>query len=1179
MKCYLNKKHKQDSKQQCRSKFLTLLFIFLFISYANVYSQSNLTLNMKDVSLRQVFNEIEKKSDYVFLFSNSLKDEAGKKINIDISSENIEEILTVVTKNTGIVYEILGKQVILYKNSSYIAAKPGNESTQPSQNSIVINGIVKDEDGYEIPGATIIIAETNRGTATDIDGKFTLTLTPDEKTLIISYVGMKRLVVPIGNKTSFEIQLKHDQEMLKELIVTGYQTISKEQSTGSYVSISPYALEGKLQTNIMSRLEGQVPGLIKNNKGELSLRGIVSLKGQTQPLLVVDGTPFEGDIKSINPSIIDNITILKDAAAASIYGARAANGVIVISTKRGTMDGRTHVSYDGSVRITGKPDINYLNLINSKELVDVQIDAFRYNTQKWDDIKLKRELLDPVSEMLYKHRANLITNEDLNKGLDLYRSLDNKEQVVKEFLRSSVVHQHNVTLTSGNEKSRYIATVNYMGDYGSIRHQKDEQLGFTFRNNIQFFPWLKSDFGVAGSFTTHRSENGMLTLSHFLSIVPSYYMLRDKDGKPTTIPYSKKKEELERLIRLGLKDESYNPIRNRAEETTINKNNYYRVHAGFNVKLNNNLNLDLNYQTEYASGKNKNLKSEHSHYIRNMINDAAQIEPETNRIIYNIPEGGYMREKRNDMYAYTMRAQLNYSKNKGNHYLSGLLGAERRLMRTTGTNSYYFGYDDTGIGFQSIDPNKLSRLVGTESLDGSFQYNIISDQWLEHIDDRFISFYGNAAYSYAGRYKLTGSIRIDQSNLFGTDPKYQYRPLWSVGAGWNIMQEKFMQSQKTISSLELRASYGIGGNIPKDVGPYLTLKGPMYNEQQDAFELSMLNPANPELRWEKTASTNIGLDFGFLDNRIGGTIEYYNKYTTDLLGTRETDATHGFSSRLRNYGTMSNTGIEVSLNTINVLTDNFSWNTIFNFSYNKNKLIDVYDAEMNVSSYLNNATFVKGYPAFALFSTKFAGLDTAGAPLYYTAKGEKTSQPTSINDLVYSGTTVPPYSASFTSNFNYKNFGLSLLFVYYGGHIIRDVSAPYTNTIPTLERTYNVTKEILNRWQKPGDENKPETTPAFSRSMELYETGMYWQTSDRHILKGDYIKLRDISFTYSFEQSLFKKWNIESMMATLQIQDIAYWYANKKNFDPETASIDFGGRAIKSLRQSPSCTIGLSINF
>ncbi|MDO5522533.1 MAG: SusC/RagA family TonB-linked outer membrane protein [Bacteroidia bacterium] len=1132
---------------------------------------------MKDVSLRQIFNEIEKKSDYVFLFSNSLRDEADRKTDIDVSSKNIEEVLAIITKNTNIVYEILGKQIILYKNNHNIDEKEENKFTRPPQSTVAISGKVRDEDGHEIPGVAVIIAETRRGTATDEQGNFSLNLFPNEKTLIFSCVGMNRVITAVRNQTEFNIVLKYDHELLHELIVTGYQTISREQATGSFVSISPQAYKGKLQTDIISRLEGLVPGLVKSPEGRLSLRGIVSLKGDTQPLFVVDGTPFEGNIKSINPSIIENITVLKDAAAASIYGARAANGVIVISTKKGPADGKTHISYDGSVRITSKPNFDYLNLINSKELVDLQVHGFKYHQDSWHT-QNPRLALNPVLELLYKHKARLITGDELNQGLNAYRALDNREQLKEEFLRTAITQQHNLTFAGGNEKNRHFASLNYLSNQDTRRHiKKDEQIGFTFRNNSHYFNWLTSDFGVAGSFNTFASEEGMGDLTRFLEYTPTYYMLRDHTGEPLEVILTKSQQELQRLRDIGLKDESYNPIRDRGEETQLNKSNYFRIHAALNLKFTENLNMDINYQTEFTSGKEKRLFTEHSHYMRNMINDAAQYNPETKKITYNIPEGGHLRERRFDTYSYTLRTQLNYTKNISVHYFSGLLGAERRLVRSAGTNAYFFGYDDTGLGHKLVNPRGMAPLMGTESVFGDFYFYPHAFQNVTHTDDRFVSFYANAAYSFAGKYKLTGSIRTDQSNLFGTDPSHQYRPLWSLGAGWNVTRESFMQSQNIVSTLEMRASYGIGGNIPKDVGPYLTLTGPEYSQWHDDFELYMQQPPNPLLRWEKTASTNLGLDFGFLNNRIAGSIDFYNKKTTDLLGFRETDDTRGWERQMLNYGAMKNTGMEFSLHTLNIDTGNFVWNTTLNFSYNKNRLMDVDDADMSVFGYLRDNVFVKGYPAYSLFGTRFAGLDSMrGEPLYYDSLNEKHAELTSVNDLVYKGTTVPPYHASFTSNFNYKNLGLSFLFVYYGGHVIRNVASPYLSYAPT----HNVTKEILNIWKEPGDEKNPLATPAFTGTYVFPEMEMLWYAADRHVLEGNYIKLRDISLTYSFGKNLLSNLKIESMMAALQIQNAASWYANNKNFDPETASInEYTGAGLKSLPIPASYTLGLSVNF
>jgi TonB dependent receptor. len=380
-------------------------------------------------------------------------------------------------------------------------------------------------------------------------------------------------------------------------------------------------------------------------------------------------------------------------------------------------------------------------------------------------------------------------------------------------------------------------------------------------------------------------------------------------------------------------------------------------------------------------------------------------------------------ESRYESYSYTMRAQVNFNRIFGKHAISALGGAERRLVRRTGAQNYYMGYDDNSLGVKPINPLAMSPINGTEALLGSFNWVYGEYNALTHTEDRYVSFYANGSYTFDERYSLTGSIRIDQSNLFGTDPKYQYRPLWSVGGSWQIANEPFMEDCMWLNRLNLRMTYGVGGNVPKDAGPYMTVVDSGYNEWVGDFGSYIQNPPNSQLRWEKTASTNVGIDFSAFNSRLSGSIDYYYKKTTDLLGNRNADPTLGWASLLQNYGSMFNRGVELSLQSVNIQNKNFTWGTNLMFSYNKNELTNLEGTKETVFYYSAYNVAAVGYPINSVFSYRYAGLDpTNGNVLVYNKEGEKVSKVSSIDDMVYSGTRTPKYTASLKNFFSYRDF-------------------------------------------------------------------------------------------------------------------------------------------------------------
>lgn len=548
-----------------------------------------------------------------------------------------------------------------------------------------VSGIIVDEKGETLIGVTVAVKNGKNMCLTDAEGHFNIWLNSNESTLVISYIGMKTMEVAALHDGPLKIVMKVDDNPLNEVIVTGYQTLSRERTTGSFNVVTADKLKDKLQTNIINRLEGMVPGLVFQN-GEYYLRGMSTLRGgptRNEPLLVVDGLPFEGNISSINPSVVKNITFLKDAAAASIYGARAANGVIVITTIDGKGNGKTSVQYDASIKFTPAPNMSGLHRLNSRELVDLQKDGFKYDPGQYAYLD-PRERVNPVLELLYKNRAGMIDNNELEKGLEVYRNLDNRKELEDFYTKTGVRHQHNISILGGNWANRYAVSLNYDGNSYNARYLSSERYGFSLRDNIGFFRWLNADLSVTGSFSCDKGDTGMGQFTDIYHNYPSYTMLRDKDGTPINFPKYKSDYELERLKELGLMDESFNPITNRKEENFITKDQYYKIQLGLNFKIVKGLNFDIRFQTENTVSKTTEFHSAESYYVRNMINDAAQYNAMRKTLTLNVPKGSQMGEYRSDMSAYTLRAQLNFSKEFGKNSITAIAGGERRQKKSTG---------------------------------------------------------------------------------------------------------------------------------------------------------------------------------------------------------------------------------------------------------------------------------------------------------------------------------------------------------------------------------------------------------------------------------------------------------------------------------------------------------------
>lgn len=1153
------------------------LFVIVFMINLPLVSQASnavkmaktVTLSEKKISLNQLLWELKKQTDIVFTY-NTKDIENVVLSDLNVINMAVNEVLDQCLKNTNLEYKLVeGTIVIKQKAPSKI--KENQQTITP----ITIKGYIQDTEGEPLIGVSVVVKGTDNGTITDIDGNYTLENVLPGQVITVSYVGKETIEMKVSDGKNVINITMEDKGLLKDVVITGYQTISRERAVGSFGIVTSKDIENKTQNNILDRLEGLVPGM--NNNGstddngttQLTIRGVSTMMANRNPLYVVDGLPYEGDISYINPAEVINVSVLKDATANSIYGARASNGVIVITTKKGE-SGKITTRYSGSIKFTPKADYDYLNLINSSELVDLQIDGFNFK----HDGRNSKFAYNPVIDLLYEHEAGTLSDAELQNRLDVYRNLNNRKQIEDEFAEMNVSHQHNLSVSGGNEKNTYLVSVNYTGSFPGQKHGNNWRLGLNLKDNIKFNKWLEGDILFNSNYSRSSSYNGA-SYGDLVTDYPSYYMLRDENGEPLNFPGGRSLQNTERLLSYGLYDESFSPITNYEKERFSQKKNHHRIQLGLKANIIEGLSASVRFQLETGNSESKNLYDAESYKVRKMVNGAAVVDDKTETVTLNVPKGSQLKRRLSEHFSYTLRGQLDYFKDIDKHSIVAILGAERRLIRDKNNGDYFMGYDNSTLEIGAINMVNLLNLKGTEALYSNFSWDYNDNIYMQHIENRFVSFYANGSYTYDQRYSLNGSIRIDQSDLFGTDPKYQYRPLWSVGAGWYLKHESFMQNVSWINQLNLRLTYGIGGNVAKDAGPYLKYRKAGVDYLTKEPSIYKTSPANKQLRWEKTATTNLGLDFSVLNSRLNLTVDIYNKSTADLLGYKEVNPFSGWNNILINYGDMYNRGFELSLNAIPVKTKNVMWETTLNFGYNKNKLTNMEFSYPSVKAYVRGGVDVAGYPMNSLFSYRYAGLSSdEGITLVYNRDGEKVTNVSGLDEIVYSGTRDPKYSASWNNKLSIKNFDFSFLLIYNGGHVLRDVTAPIMNHAPSV----NQHKSILNRWKVPGDELKKGVMPGF-QNMTTTDSDLPWISSDRHIKKADYVKLREVSLSYRLPKRALQKIKLESVAFTLQINNL-WWRAASGDIDPEAYSLRSGGNAPSlSLRTPTTYTIGTVINF
>jgi TonB-linked SusC/RagA family outer membrane protein len=1131
----------------------------------------------KTVTVDEVFDIIQAQTEYTFIYrSNMFKD--FPLVTLNKSIIRVNDLLSSAISNDDYHFELLKHNTIVIEKESEISRVIQGE----------ITGKVTDENNTPLVGVTVLVKGTKKGVITDFDGKYIINTLKTSDILIFSSMGFQEKEIKVGKKRVINVVLKQSSNELDEIVISGkrvnsgYQVLSKAKSIGAYVVVSSKEIETKVQTNILERLEGTVSGL-SLFRGVPVVRGISTLNGETYPLIVLDGVPYEGSLESIHPNDIENVTVLKDATAASIYGVRSANGVIVVTSKKGLV-GKPRFSYTSTIQATDLPDRSYENLMSSSEFIDYQQYIFdeTYEPGTRYDIRTPTPL-DEVNKLLYAHAQGTISESFLNSELTRLKSLDGYTQIEDELLNARFTQQHNFSVRGGSEAHQYSISLNFTSIGSYEKDNSVDRVGINAKNYFKFNDWLKTDIGVIANYSSSDNYTGISGVALLNSSLP-YQMLKDEDGNPNQWERYKSFYEVERLKELGLQDESYFPLNEKNTVQVINKNPSAIINIGAKVNLTKSLSLDFRAQTEMGKSSSRALSTIENHDIRSLLNNSSAV---SNGSITNyIPIGGRIVDSYTDRRSYTLRGQLNYAKLFSNkHDVKVLLGAEKRKSTSNGYGYLGYGYDENNLSTGNVLREYPTRswINGTQSLSGLYNF---SNQPVGTVnDDRYISLYGNASYMFDDKLGFNVNARIDQSNLFGTNPKYKYRPLWSVGANYIIDVE----STSWLDKLKIRATHGISGNVYNGSSPELIVAysgGPSYLSGEDYSTIS--SPPNESLRWEKTNITNLGIDYQMFSNRISGSFEWYNKSTVDIIGVIPSDPILGWPNLPRNYASMYNRGIELQIKSQNIVGENFSWRSNFIFNYNNNQITDINDigettssdnpSEVTTTDYLYGENEnIKGKPRNSLYAIRYAGLNDEGQPTAYKLDGTIVDSRNDLDpeDLVFSGTYDPPYHLSLSNDITFKQFDLSFLIIYYGGHVQRDVASGYYPIYSSPDDlSTNLDKMVGNYWQEPGDEADIYKFPVNRTSIKSAVTNI-WKYGDIHVQKADYVKLRNVSLTYNLPKPFLDKANISRLNFVFDVRNPLSWFANKNNLDPEA----WTGQSSRGTAVMPTYTFGINLNF
>lgn len=854
------------------------------LSMASASAQENYEVNCSNLRLSEVLKEVTRETGYSFVYNNTSLD-LSRTVTVNVSSPDINVVLEAVFEGTGITWILMDKQIALRQEE----VPQNNQEAAPQQGVRKIRGQVLDNEDIPLVGADVLVKGTTAGVYTDVDGSYEIEV-PDnpEVSLVFNFFGMKPHEELIGSRDRINVILFPDVEMLDAVVVTGYQTISKERTTGAFAKVNSEQFETQRISNVSTMLEGRVAGLTDGQ-----IRGVTSMNGLTTPLYVIDGFPVEKttndgygnwveSVPDINPEDIQSITVLKDAAAASIYGARAANGVVVITTKRAQKD-QMNVSFSATLSL--QPYSTYADkyLADAATMVELEREwaAQNPNLQGAGAAAYAQGLLDDNTfttqgiRALLRGYAGQMTQSEVDAQLAALAAMGYSyyDDIKRYGARNPFSQQYNLSFGRGSEKNTFNASITYRNNLESDKYTDNDDIGINIQNTTQITKWLTLDVGTYLNYGSGSTQS-------FSLFSPGYtYMPYDRLVNGDGSYYTNRQEDrysaynMSILNSNGLYNLDITPLDEIKMNLTRQKNFSNRTYARLAIKFTDWLKYTASFQYEYANYATEQLRSKDSYDVRNTVNTYASANGD-GTATFNIPYGNIYFTSNNITRAYNFRQQLDFNKTfAGKHEVTALVGTETRENKNNYENRTLYNYDPDLMTYSLIDQVGLSSMG---SIWGWGSFTTQNTAYLLELINRYVSFYGNAAYTYDGRYTVTGSIRWDKTNLFSTGSKYQKRPIWSVGASWNIDREEFMQGADWVNMLKLRFSYGIGGNIAKNSAPYMTAYFGS-NQHVGGISGTIQSRPNPNLRWEKTATTNVGVDFSLLDNRLSGTVEYYYK--------------------------------------------------------------------------------------------------------------------------------------------------------------------------------------------------------------------------------------------------------------------------------------------------------------
>lgn len=1105
-----------------------------------------------------------------------------------------------------------------------------------------ITGTVNNQRGEPLINITVILKNVTQGTSsqylTDSVGVFRIDKlnSADTYSLTAQAVGYRAKTlsgykITSGKNTNIMITLSEDHNVLTDIVVTGYQDVSKRLFTGSSSTLSAAQVERAGLPDITKMLEGQFAGVslqtVSGTFGaapKLRIRGATSLSGDNKPLWVIDGIIVEdvvnisnealstGDLNTllgssvagVNPSDIQDITILRDAAATALYGARAMNGVVVITTKKGAVSANARINYTGNFSTYIKPSYNNFDIMSSSDQMATLMDEMNKGGFQMPGI-----VNGDGGGVLYKMYQQINLYDSTSGKYGLRNDAQSRNDFLSRYanantdwfdiiFKNSLIQEHNISISSGTENFQTYASTSYLKDDGMTLGNSVERFTGNFRNNFKIGKKFLGEILSTGSMRRQRAPGTENRVSE-----PVYgEYLRGFDINPYNFVLN-----TSRMITPYDQDGNLEFFRqNYAPFNILNelKTNYTQLNV-LDFKVQGKLRYTIVPGLKYTlNGAYRFVKSESQTSILENSNKAMSYRAAENATtignndnLYDnpdfpnelpvivLPEGGFYNTATDNLKYYYFRQDLQFDKTFHNDHTVSLFAS----MEARSTDREHEHFDGIGYQFENgglVNPNYLYFKRGQE--EGKPYFGMQPGK------DRFLAYMLTGTYAYKNKYVFTPTIRYDGSNKMGHSKTARWLPTWNVSGKWNVNEENFWPENHIVSSMVLRGSYGLTANIGAATNSsavyYNQISRRQYiNDQETLTYISDLE--NSQLTWEKSRDLDIGLDLGLFEKRLNLQIDYYRKNIYDLLGTLNTSGIGGQSEKVGNYGEMRARGIEFTLTGTAVKTRNFTWLPRFNLAVNHNE-ITVLETNPSVWTGVSaEGGAVLHYPQRGLFSVQFNGLDHYyGYPTFYSLDKDKTLTPyinlqgDEVGFLKYEGPADATMTGGFWNQFTYKNFVISGLIKFSAGNVLR-LSPSFRSGYADYSA---MSKDLINRWIMPGDE-KRTSVPAFidpvyaqqiidasgSQVSAVYPYNLY-NYSDQRIASGDYIKLSNVTFSYLLPARFCEMLSMSNASISVVANNIWVLYADKKLNGQDPEFFASGGVALPSSKQ---ITLSLKLGF